>query len=126
MRTPEEIRATARPGRAFSNMTAFEIWAANRGCWDDCIHDDEATEKWCPIYTLALGGEWIPAEWPPAEPYGVGECTEYERRPDPGDGPDPEPEPDPVPDGQLDLFTYRLDEDVNHYLSSVDREVATR
>jgi hypothetical protein len=118
MRTEAEIIASARPGRAFSNMTQFEIWASNRGCWDDCAHEDAETEKWCPISGVALLHDLTPAEWPPEQVVTergsyevIGDCTEYERRPDNDDGdPEPEPQPEPEMPGQVDMFSVFTDQ----------------
>lgn len=119
MRTPDEIQADAAPERAFSNHTEYEIWA-DRYCWAPCVHDDDATEKWCPILTTALLGRW-PAEWTRAKHefttvegerahYEVVDtCTEFEERRDDGGGPDPEPTPVPEVDGQLDLIDAYVD-----------------
>ena len=125
MRTEDEIRVGAADERPFSNASEHDLWA-DRYCYNDCVHDDLATEKYCPIITVALTGKdgrstaW-PAEWtrkylkfggPVADtdrreviettaddPDGcvyVDACTEYEERRDPGPGDDPA-EPDPPP-----------------------------
>jgi hypothetical protein len=132
VRSEQEIRADAADDRPFSNHTEYEIWA-DRYCWAPCVHDDPDRDKFCPILSVALLGSW-PKEWTrrhirfgeriggtdrvevhetdAADPDGieiVGECTEFEERPDPGDEPDPEPEPPPVCDGQLDLIDAYLD-----------------
>lgn len=71
MRSPEEISASARDVRAFSNGTEGYAWMGN---WcHECKHDDEETEKWCPILTLAMIGEKTPAEWVEKNPYGLGD-----------------------------------------------------
>lgn len=108
MRTYDEIAETARAGRAFSNSTSFEIWSANHGCWT-CRNDDDATEKYCPILSVALASGKTPAEWVEmSDRVQDYTCTEYDRRPDDDDGDDPEPEPDPGPppviEGQVDMF----------------------
>ena len=81
MRTDVEIAANAPDGVPFSNMTSFEVWAANN-CErsSGCVHDD----AWgsgpeganCPLITVSLDGKW-PQEWPnvDGEP---GACTEFE------------------------------------------------
>jgi hypothetical protein len=120
VRTEEEIRADARPGRAFSNSSEYEIWAA-RYC-HECVNDDAETETWCPILGVALLHPVTPREWVSGTvttQYGsyeaVESCTEFVQRPewpgddDPGDGPDPEPGPPPVVEGQLDLIDAYLD-----------------
>lgn len=107
------IPAEARSGRAFSNHTQFEIWAANRGCWT-CTKDDDATEKWCPILSSALIGG-IPEQWTCETEtdwlHGNYTCSDYEeRRDDDGDDdPEPEPEPPPVIEGQIDIFEVFAD-----------------
>ena len=110
MRTHDEIAADARPGRAFSNSTMFEIWAAN-ACYI-CIHDGLGTtgdEPHCPILTAALIGDGTPQEWVEAGgdyPWDY-TCTEFSERPDDGGGggdPEPDPGPPPVIDGQIDMF----------------------
>lgn len=139
MRTEDEIRAAAADERPFSNGTEWDMWADRwcYECVNDNPNADP--QVFCPIITVALagkggGGAW-PAEWTrryikfgdyvdeartrrlPIEttaddPDGceyVGECTEFERRPDPGDEPEPDPEPVPECDGQLDLIDAYLD-----------------
>lgn len=137
MRTEDEIRADAADERPFANGSEHDIWAS-RYCYDDCVHDDAEREIYCPIINVALLGphgrpSW-PVEWTrryirfgariegttrvevhettaddPAGYMTVGECTEYERRRDPGDGDPPaEPDPPPVCDGQLDLVDLYL------------------
>jgi hypothetical protein len=107
----DAIPAEAREGRAFSNSTQFEIWAANRGCYT-CTKDDDATEKYCPILTAALQGG-IPPEWTCETEqdylHGNYTCSDYEERhdddgPDGGDDPEPDPGPPPVVEGQIDMF----------------------
>jgi len=123
MRTPDEIQADAVDQRPFSNMTEFEYWAGGgKGCWD-CLNDDEASEKYCPILTVAVIGSW-PKEWlrrtvnwkhgdASGSYEAVGDCTEFEERRD--DGPD-EGDPQPVPgpsalemEGQIDMFEVFAD-----------------
>ena len=103
MRSEAEIQSSAREGKAFSNGTEWEIWSA-RWC-DRCRNNDEETEKWCPIITVALVSDKTPREWTPRlvewEAGGksgsyevVDTCTEFdERREYDGDGPEPDPEP---------------------------------
>jgi hypothetical protein len=108
MRTEEQIKADARPGKAFSNGTEWSIWS-DRWC-DRCKNNDEAAELWCPIITVALIEPLTPAEWTEGTSEGehpytfVDTCTEFDERRD--DGTDDEPEPEPVPecDGQLDII----------------------
>jgi len=119
VKTDAEIDAAAIDKRPFSNGTEGYAWMAN---WcDDCGHNDEETEKWCPILSVALLGK-TPAEcveqpWqqvagrPEGETApvlgGTYECTEFELAADPedpGDPPPVAPEPVPVADGQLELF----------------------
>lgn len=111
MRSPEEISASARDVRAFSNGTEGFAWMGN---WcHECKHDDDETEKWCPILTLAMIGEKTPAEWVEKNPYGLGdryECTEFEPRDEDGDDPEPEPEPVPEDPNQLTIFDMFVDE----------------
>jgi hypothetical protein len=121
VRTEAEITADARPGRAFSNSTDYEIWAS-RYCYE-CVHDDigttAASEKNCPILTVAMISESTPREWVSGtvttDYEAVESCTEFVQRPewpgddDPdGDGPPP-PDPAPEVEGQLDLIDAYLD-----------------
>jgi hypothetical protein len=122
MRTDEQIDADAREGSPFSNGTEGFAWMGN---WcDECVHNDEETELWCPILSVALLGktpkEWVEQPWeqvvgrPAGElaPVlgGTYECTEFQQRRDPGDDdPEPEPTPPPVCDGQPDLIDAYLD-----------------
>jgi hypothetical protein len=112
VRTEAEITADARPGRAFSNHTEYDIWAS-RYCYE-CANDDAEKEVYCPILGVALITQTTPREWTEAaEPYPhVDACTEFVQRPEwPGDDdPDDPPPPDPVPDcdGQLDLIDAYL------------------
>jgi hypothetical protein len=122
VRTEAEIDAAARPGRPFSNGTEGYAWM---GSWcDECVHNDEETELWCPILTVALLGktpaEWVEQPWGqiPGRPEGETapsltdryHCTEFQQRPDPGDEAEDPPPPEPVPecDGQLDLVDAYL------------------
>lgn len=133
MRTEDEIRADAAPGRPFSNSSEYELWA-DRHCYE-CVNDqpDADPEVFCPILGVALLGQGWPKEWTRKhlrfgdliegtnrreviettadDPNGcvyVDTCTEFEQRPEPGDGPEPEPEPPPVCDGQLDIVDAYL------------------
>jgi hypothetical protein len=125
MRTETEIDADARPGSPFSNGTEGYAWM---GTWcDECVNNDEETELWCPILSVALLGktpsEWIEQPWGQIKGRPEGEtapsltdryhCTEFVQRPEwPGrDGPDGDPPPGPVPvgEGQLDLVDAYLD-----------------
>ena len=113
MRSYDEIAADARDGSAFSNSTSFEIWAADRGCWT-CRNDDDASEKYCPILSVALATGETPAEWVELSEDRIQDytCTEYDQRRD--GGPDDEPAPKPVPpapeiDGQTDIFEVFAD-----------------
>jgi hypothetical protein len=121
MRTDEQIMADAADKSPFSNMTEYEIWAdSGRGCFD-CTRDNPNAELFCPILSVALLSKW-PTEWTRATRHWeaggksgsyevVGECTEFERRPDgDGDDPDPEPEPEPVIEGQVDMFEVFADQ----------------
>lgn len=113
MRTYDEIAASARDGSAFSNSTSFEIWAANRGCWT-CRNDDDATEKYCPILSVALATGKTPAEWVEmSDRIQDYTCTEHDPRPDDDDddgpGPEPDPGPPPVMEGQIDMFEVFAD-----------------
>lgn len=112
MRTYDEIAADAREGRAFSNSTSYEIWASRRGCYT-CRNDDDATEKWCPILTVAISIGKTPAEWVELDPDEIQNytCTEYDERRDGGgdDEPEPEPGPPPVIEGQIDMFEVFAD-----------------
>ena len=124
MRTEAEIQADAKPGSPFSNGTEGYAWMGN---WcERCTNNDEETELWCPLLTVALLGktpvEWIEQPWrswndangvehPPAPSLGDKyHCIEFEDRRDPDDGDDPEPEPEPpVCEGQLDIVDLYLD-----------------
>jgi hypothetical protein len=135
MRTVEEVWADAVDKPPFSNHTEFEIWAGSgSGCYD-CVNDDAATEKYCPILGAALLGKW-PREWPRVvhrweigDASGtrqvVGECSEFVQRPewpgddDPDDGPPPDPTPPPVCAGQVDMFEVFVDQLVEHVESAV-------
>lgn len=116
MRTEDQIRADARPGRAFSNGTEYDIWAG-KYCYE-CVNDDPETEKYCPILSVAMLEPVTPKEWVAGKvvtQYGsyeaVESCTEFEQRRRGGDGPDDEPTPVPQPecDGQLDIVDAYLD-----------------
>lgn len=114
MRTIDEIRADAREGSAFSNSGQFEQWAGGpRGCYscrNDSMDRVDEPEKFCPILTVSMTGDGVPAEWltftDDDHIYGNYTCTEFDRRSDggEGDGPELEPEPPPVIDGQVDMF----------------------
>lgn len=124
MRTPDEIHAGAIDEPAFSNGTEGYAWQDN---WcGQCVHDDEATEKWCPILTEAILGrtpaEWIEQPWQQIKGRPEGEtapvpgdryhCVEFEPRED-GDGNDePEPGPrwDPEMPGQTTIFEVFADQ----------------
>lgn len=138
MRTSAEITADAADQRPFSNSTEYEIWANDRGCYD-CTNDDDATEKWCPILSLAITGMW-PKEWTRRtvdwEINGktgsyetVGDCTEFDERRDDDGGPDDAPEPDPGPspviEGQIDMFEV-FAERITDEVSTLPVEAATR
>ncbi|HEX2551560.1 MAG TPA: hypothetical protein VHK64_08195, partial [Nocardioidaceae bacterium] len=121
MRTEEQIQADARDGSPFSNGTEGYAWMEN---WcGECVHNDEETETYCPILSVALLGqtpaEWVEQPWQQIAGRPEGElaptlggqyvCTEFERRrDDDGDDPGPEPEPPPVCDGQLDIVDAYL------------------
>jgi hypothetical protein len=124
MRPEAEIDAAARPGSPFSNGTEGYSWMAN---WcDECTNNDEATELWCPILSVALLGktpaEWVEQPWKQIKGRPEGEvapslgdtyhCTEFVQRPEWHDDPDgdPPPPPDPAPecDGQIDLIDVYL------------------
>jgi hypothetical protein len=110
MRTEEEITADARPGRAFSNSTMWEMWTVdNCGRGSGCLHDadygtaPEGTH--CPIITVALISDSTPAEWPD-DNGDTGQCTQYEEfvaHATDDEPADPEPDPTPHPD-QTSLF----------------------
>lgn len=110
MRTHDQIFDDARPGRAFSNMTMFEIWAP-RWCWAPCLHDDEEVERYCPILSVAVLGDVTPKEWitqthPSDQVHGNFVCTEFQERPDDYD-PQTPVGPQPQLPGQLPLFEER-------------------
>lgn len=131
MRTFDEIAADARPGSAFSNSTSFEIWSANRGC-GTCRNDDDATELYCPILSVAIATGTTPAEWLELDEHRIQDytCTEYdERRDDGGDDEDPAPDPNPGPavelEGQIDMFEV-FAEKITDEASSVHAKAALR
>ena len=117
MRSYDAIAADARPGRAFSNSTHFEVWANNRGGCYSCRNDGMGVgkeEPQCPIFAVALIEGTTPREWTDTDPNGLGyyTCSEYDERPDddgPDDDPAPPPDPDPHP-GQLDIFSVFADQ----------------
>lgn len=105
MRTYDEVLADARPGSPFSNMTMFEMWAP-RWCWAPCAHDDDETEKYCPILSVAVTGV-TPQEWLTLDHvHGDYACTEFQAAPDPDDADVLQMPGLPPPElpGQLDLF----------------------
>jgi hypothetical protein len=123
MRSYEEAMAASKDEPAFSNGTEGYAWMAN---WcDECVNNDEETELWCPLLTVALlqrtPVEWVEQPWGQVKGAPEGEtaprlgdtyhCTEFRQRPEPGDEDDPEPEPEPPPvcDGQLDLIDAYLE-----------------
>lgn len=113
MRTFEQISADARPGAAFSNSGQFEYWASGpRGC-HSCRNDNEQTERYCPILSVAMCNGTTPAEWitfsDEDEIHGSYTCTEYDGRSDGDDDPGPEPGPPPVIEGQVDMFEVFAD-----------------
>lgn len=121
MRPEAEISASAEDRRPFSNGTEGFAWMGD-WCYE-CVHNDEETELWCPILTVAILGKW-PTEWTRRQvgwtskdssgSYEVVDtCTEFEERRDPG--PDDEPESGPGPydpemDGQTDIFTFIVED----------------
>lgn len=134
MRTEEEIQASAAPGeRPFSNHTEYDMWA-DRYCYE-CVNDDDATETYCPILSVALLGSW-PQEWTrarrefttvdgnPAHYDYVDTCTEFEERRKGGGGEPKPPTPKPVVqcDGQLDIVDAYLDTAIDE-LTAVPVEV---
>lgn len=81
MRTEAEITADAADGAPFSNMTSFEVWAANNcgrssGCRFDGAWGGADESVSCPLITVSLIGRW-PVEWPNVEGQ-PGCCTEYD------------------------------------------------
>lgn len=130
MRTEAEITADARPGRAFSNGTEFDIWAS-RYCYE-CVHDNPNAdpEVFCPILGFSLLNDATPREWVEGTvttKYGnyqaIESCTEFQQRPEwPGDddpdaGPTP-PDPAPECDGQLDLVDAYLPTALGEFLKA--------
>lgn len=117
MRTYDQVLAdvdtTEQP---FSNGTEFDIWA-DRHC-HSCVHDNEATENYCPILSAAIGGKGWPTEWTrrragtePTTYEAVDTCTDFEQRRRGGGGgvPKPTPKPRVEVDGQLDIVDAYLD-----------------
>jgi len=94
----DEITKRARPGRAFSNSTEYEIWSHN---WcDRCTLDADfkagKSDIGCPLLLVILGDDVTPAEWL-EQPIGSPDryhCIEF-RSPDDGPGPEPQPQPEP-------------------------------
>ena len=78
MRSYEEIEKDARPGRAFSNSTDWEIWQYNvcLGCGSDdrrCVNDDSIDDDGgCPLILVSLN-DMTPAEW--VGPHARYRCT---------------------------------------------------
>lgn len=135
MRTADEIAADADPRSAFSNHSEYEHWAGGgKGCYDCAHQDDFDVDKFCPVLTVALLGNWpkeltrhyvrfgapIPgttrvevSETTADDPDGcafVDACTEFEERRRPGDDPPPEPPPTPELPGQIDMFEVFADQ----------------
>ena len=64
----------------FSNSTDGHAWMS-RWC-ENCAKDDDATDAYCPLLTVALCGS-TPREWIPDQPLRLGYqyiCTEFEQR----------------------------------------------
>jgi hypothetical protein len=124
MRSYEEIYATARDERPFSNGTEGYAWMEN-WCWAPCHNPAElAWQRYengerktapkdfpggCPLILCALIGrtptEWIDT-WDGEGPYPLGDrfhCIEY-RGPDDGPGGDPQPRPRREPPNMDGLF----------------------
>jgi hypothetical protein len=123
MRSYEQIMTDARGDSPFSNHTMWEIWA-DRWCYE-CANDSEELVdqgKGCPLIMAALMGK-TPREWTAAteedDMLGNYECSEFRRRPEPGDDPPPEPPPPPPCDGQVDMFEVFADQIVEHVESLV-------
>lgn len=137
MRSYDEIMADAKDKPPFSNGTEGYAWMAN---WcEDCTKNDEETELWCPLLSVALLGrtpvQWLEQPWQQVKgrPEGVTapalgdtyHCTEFEERPewpgddDPDEGPPPDPSPPPVAEGQVDMFEVFADQIVEHIDSAV-------
>ena len=78
MRSYKEIEQDARPGRAFSNSTDWEIWSYNvcLGCGNAdrrCVNDDGVDQgDGCPLILVSLG-DMTPAEW--VGPHGRYRCA---------------------------------------------------
>ncbi len=135
MRTYEQILDTAPERRPFSNGTEFDMWA-DRHCYR-CVNDDDATERYCPILSVALTGHW-PAEWSrtrhdfttvdgdPSFYESVDTCTDFEERRKRGrdSGPKPPPQPRPECDGQLDIVDVYLDTAIDE-LTTAPAEVTS-
>jgi hypothetical protein len=134
MRTYDEIQVSAREGSAFSNSSQFEYWAnGQRGCYscrNDSMDRRDEPEKFCPILSVSMLGNGIPAEWvtfsEEDEIHGSYTCTEYdERRDDDGGDPESEPEPPPVVEGQIDMFEV-FAERIADEAAAVQRQAVTR
>lgn len=105
MRDEHEIHATSRDGRAFSNMTEFEMWAAN---WcSNCVNDGTwgagPANAECPLLTVSMLLGCTPGEWleQPSDSPDRYHCIEFRGEDDNGPG-DPKPPP-PIP-GQGELI----------------------
>lgn len=65
MKSYDEYEKLARPGRAFSNSTQWETWQYSvcLGGGNEaraCVND---ADDGCPLITLAVLGEKMPAQW---------------------------------------------------------------
>ncbi len=115
MRTEEQITADARPGSAFSNGSAWEIWQSHwcyRG--KGCVSDEDGAGPagtYCPLITVAMISDprVTPAEWVEGDGIQDYTCTEFEEGRGGGEPTDPQPGPVAEVDGQLDIVDVYLD-----------------
>jgi hypothetical protein len=124
----DEAYANAKHKPAFSNGSEGYAWMGN---WcDQCSKNDEATELWCPLLSVALLGrtpvEWIEQPWGQVAGRPEGQtaprlgdtyhCTAFSPRDDGDDDGESSPEPDPLPTfaaempGQVDIFSLFADD----------------
>lgn len=101
MRSYQEISATSRDGRAFSNSTEWEVFSAN-WCWRGCVNDRNED---CPLIAFALATERTPREWE-ADDGTVDRCSEFQEEPILTEPMTPAPvvRPDGEFEGQMDIL----------------------
>ena len=87
-------------GRAFSNGTEWEMWAANwcyAPCQRDVLFQRDISKTGCEILFRAMFGDEVPPEWvrQPDESHDRYHCIEF--RPPGWRKPEPQPQPPPQP-----------------------------